>query len=809
MSARADIQAGRAFVSLYVKQNAFTKGLSDAQKRLQSFGADVMAVGRQMVAMSAAPLALGFAAVRQFASFDDAMRSVGAVSLATEKELESMTAVAKELGRTTSFTAVQVASLMGELGRAGFKPDEINEMTDAVLNLARATGTDATQASGIMAATLRQFGLGAGDATRVADAFTQAANGAFVSVEQLGESLSYAGPIANDFGISIEDALAVLGGLGNAGIQASMAGTALRRLLLITGSEAQKLQGIFGVAMVDANGNARPLVDTLTEIQQATKGLGTAAKAAKMEEAFGDLGITAASVIGKGGTSIRDLAAAIRAAGGVSEATAKKMDAGIGGSFRIILSAVEGVYLAIGKALEPAMKRLADTTTEVLGGVVKWIDENRQAVATAMKWTAAIAGMGAALIGVGLAASVVSVSIGGLLAIAGAVKAVFVGLVTVLGTTFAVLTSPVTLIAAALAGIVGAVLHYTGALAGINAEAIKIRDKLSEVFGEIAKTVKDTLGGIILAISSGNMATAGEIAMTGMKIVFLQGMQAISNIVGGNMGALLSTIAGQIANGDMSGAWATVLTTMGTVWETFIGGVISSFAEATTTVVNAWRDAIDAMANMIIEFAGQGGAFGAFFEAITGVDMQAEMERSKKLKAASQAAGMNTQNESADVVNEGRVKNETTNRIADAINSVAGIAAEDAQRKGDAAKQEFNAAVMNAGGNNDAMIAALQAEIINMRAKLAKDIDERNKKPSGSGPGTDGSSVGGSAGGSASVGTFSAQAAILQNMGGMRENPMVKEVREVVKLTRAERRARREEHQEQIRAMRELGWWHD
>ncbi len=71
-----------------------------------------MAVGRQMVAMSAAPLALGFAAVRQFASFDDAMRSVGAVSLATEKELESMTAVAKELGRTTSFTAVQVASLM-------------------------------------------------------------------------------------------------------------------------------------------------------------------------------------------------------------------------------------------------------------------------------------------------------------------------------------------------------------------------------------------------------------------------------------------------------------------------------------------------------------------------------------------------------------------------------------------------------------------------------------------------------------------------------------------------------------------------
>ncbi len=79
-----------------------------------------------------------------------------------------------------------------------------------------------------MAATLRQFGLGAGDATRVADAFTQAANGAFVSVEQLGESLSYAGPIANDFGISIEDAW-LSSRPWQCRIQASMAGTALRR----------------------------------------------------------------------------------------------------------------------------------------------------------------------------------------------------------------------------------------------------------------------------------------------------------------------------------------------------------------------------------------------------------------------------------------------------------------------------------------------------------------------------------------------------------------------------------------------------
>ena len=47
------------------------------------------------------------------------------------------------------------------------------------MNMARATGTDATQASGIMAATIRQFGMEAGEATRVADGLTAAANKSF------------------------------------------------------------------------------------------------------------------------------------------------------------------------------------------------------------------------------------------------------------------------------------------------------------------------------------------------------------------------------------------------------------------------------------------------------------------------------------------------------------------------------------------------------------------------------------------------------------------------------------------------------
>ena len=281
MAGRGDISAGRAFVELYVKSAQFTSQLSAMSAKWQKFGADLQAMGRTIAtagALSLLPIGL---ATKRFAEFDDQMRTVQAVSGSSAAELAKLTAKARQLGAETSFTAVQVGELMAELGRAGFNAGEVDAMTAAVLNLARATGTDAKLSAGIMAASLRQFQMDSGEAGRVSDALTIAANKSFNSVETLGESLSYAGPVAAQFGMSIEDTLAILGGLGNVGIQGSNAGTAVRRLLTITGAEAAKLKDIFGVNFVDAAGNARPLVDTLEEVNAATKGLGTAARAAR------------------------------------------------------------------------------------------------------------------------------------------------------------------------------------------------------------------------------------------------------------------------------------------------------------------------------------------------------------------------------------------------------------------------------------------------------------------------------------------------------------------------------------------------
>lgn len=541
MASRKDIEAGRAHVLLYVNQSALVAGLKKAGQQLRTFGTQMAGIGSRMAmagGLMSVPLAM---AVKNFADFDDAMLAVKGVSQATTDEWKLLTKTAKDLGASTSFTAVQVASLMVELGRAGFKPDEINDMTGAVLNLARATGTDATLSSGIMAAAIRQFSLGATAATRVADVLTAGANKTFNTVEALGEALSYAGPVAADFGMSIEETVAILGTLGNVGIQGSNAGTALRRMMIITGAEAQKLKGIFGVNFLDAAGNARPLVDVFEEINAATASLGTGTRAQKFNEAFGLLGITGASVVGRNVGSMRELQAALNAAGGTAAKTAAEMDSGLGGALRILLSAVEGVKISFGNALSPVLMKIGNILTLANGVVREFIDNNQGiavviagAVAALTVGGLAVSAFGFAMIGVGAAISTVATVIGAVL-------------------------SPIGLL-------IGGVAAATAAFVTLTDTGRWLAETLLGDFTIAFETVKDVFRSVTDALKAGELRLAGELAMTGLKLAFFEGTKAIR-----------------------------------TAWVEFNRGLVEDMHFAATTILSDWRDVSQTLAKMFAE----------------------------------------------------------------------------------------------------------------------------------------------------------------------------------------------------------------
>jgi TP901 family phage tail tape measure protein len=597
------VRAGQAFVEIGADPRKLFAALGKLNSEIGKIGKSMVGLGGRMTAIGAAigaPIGL---AVGQFASFDDAIRATAAVSGATGGALQSLNDTARELGATTSFTAVQVANLMTELGRAGFKPDEIEAMTGAVLDLARATGTDATLASGIMAATLRQFSLGATDAGRAADVLTKAANSTFNTVEGLGESLKYAGPVAKSLGMSLEDTAAILGVLGNVGIQGSEAGTALRRLSVIAAGAGEELQKIFGVTNVDAAGNLKPLVDILDEINQVTANMPVAERTAKMAQAFGLLGITSANVLSESADGVRGLAESLRGAAGTAATAAKEMDAGLGGSIRILLSAIEGTALAIGDALAPSMQVLAQYATELSGGLTAMFKANDGLVVSIAKGVTAFSAAGIALVGLGSALQLVSFGLGGLINAASLVVAPIVGIITTLaglvasfvsatagvlaysaasvaaavasGTAWAVANAPLLALVAVLAAAGGFVFYLMGGFEGIAStigggfnSAISDATTLLSDLGSIGKT---TFSGLYEAIAGGDLQGAMDIAMAGLYAAWARGSEAI-------MGSVDS--------------WAAFIqNTVTYMW----AGIKGVFGDSINFVLNAFDDMVSAV----------------------------------------------------------------------------------------------------------------------------------------------------------------------------------------------------------------------
>lgn len=528
--ARADIMAGKAHVSLYMKDK-LTRDLMRAKQRVNQFGSDMMSLGTKMVAMSAAiatPIAF---ATKTFADFDDAMRSVKAVTGATEQQFVQLTEKAKELGRTTSFTATEVAQLMTELGRAGFKTDEIDAMTASVMNLARATGTEAAQSAGIVAATLRQFALDAGEAARVADVLTTAANSTFNTVEGLGESLSYAGPVAKELGLSLEDTVAVLGSLGNVGIQGSNAGTALRRLGLISATSGKELKELFGVMNTDAAGNLKPLVQIMDEIGQATETMTATEKMEKFNAAFGILGVTAASVMSGSAKGTQELAEALRNAEGAAASAAVQMDAGLGGAFRIVMSAAEGLQIAIGEALQGTLTGIVKTITELLGKATEWVGKNQELVTTITAVVAGVVAAGASLIAFGISAKLAAVGIGVVISSLGIVK-------VALAAASAAFVISKTIILAASAVIAGA------------GPAIALA-------WEVASIVVATSGGVMAAAAFTTSAAMSALGAVVAAVVSPIGIVAAGLAVLGTMAAVAA-----LRGMEFSGAWSVATGTL-------------------------------------------------------------------------------------------------------------------------------------------------------------------------------------------------------------------------------------------------------
>ncbi|HSH40546.1 MAG TPA: phage tail tape measure protein, partial [Arenicellales bacterium] len=224
---RAELSAGVA--KFADDMNQAGKQVEKFSKRFRKVGANVSRTGQDMsMRMSAPIVAFGGFALKAAGDFEQGMNRVQAVSGATGGQLDALREQAKEMGRTTQFSASQAADAMGFLAMAGFEVDEIVGALPGTLQLAAAAQMDLGSAADIVSNILSGYGMEVEELSRVNDVLAKTMSSTNTDLLQLGEAMQYAGPVAAAAGVQFEEAAAAVGLMGNAGIQASMAGTSLR-----------------------------------------------------------------------------------------------------------------------------------------------------------------------------------------------------------------------------------------------------------------------------------------------------------------------------------------------------------------------------------------------------------------------------------------------------------------------------------------------------------------------------------------------------------------------------------------------------
>lgn len=471
------IRLSEVFVEIGARTTKFNKGIAKASRGLKNFGRNIKNFSQQNKLELAAFSAAGVIAFGRLLSaagdFDSKMREVRAVSLATEEQFQRLSDTAKTLGSTTQFSAAQAADGMRFLAKAGFDAEEVLAAIPGTLELAAAASLELANAADIVSNVLTGFSFEVEQLGRVNDVLSKAFTSSNTDLVQLGQAMKFAGPTAAGFRQDFEEVVAVLGTFGNAGIQASMAGTALRGALVRLANPSREAGDIIkdlGIKVFDSEGQMRSFVDILEDFEKS------GASAAQIMQIFGQrAGPAIQAALSQGTASIREFSAMLKdSAGTAADIAAAKM-AGLKGATLEMTSAFEGLQIAIA---ESGLLEFASKLARGLAGVFRELTVLPPEILAFGTGLSGIVTIGAGVLSLlgFMAAALAAVKIAFFGAATGAVVAnttaatfsVTMGAATAttasFGATLALLSGPILLVGAIIAGLTVAFFKYRTAV---------------------------------------------------------------------------------------------------------------------------------------------------------------------------------------------------------------------------------------------------------------------------------------------------------------------------------------------------------
>ncbi|WP_339092231.1 phage tail tape measure protein [Variovorax paradoxus] len=301
--------------------------------------------------------------VKGGADFEQAMSRVQAATGASAAEMRSLRKAAQDAAADVryGFTELQAAGALENLAKAGLNVSDAIETLPAAMQLARAGDVELATSAEYLTKIVNGLGLAFTDSGRVADVLAKGANATNTSVSGLAQALSYAAPLANTLGLSLEGAVAIIGKFADAGIDASRAGTALNSILAQFSDPASKFRTELAAAGI-TTGNFETMLHELAAAGPA----GQRAIAAVGQEA----GPALRALLNQGVDKLDELKKALQGASGSAAETAAVMQANLNGALAGLRTAWDSTINALTTPILPVLKQGVEQLSGALRAAV-------------------------------------------------------------------------------------------------------------------------------------------------------------------------------------------------------------------------------------------------------------------------------------------------------------------------------------------------------------------------------------------------------------------------------------------------------
>jgi len=353
------------------------KGLKQAESGLKKFG---KAAAATAAAAAAAVGTVAAVSVKEFAKFDQALnQSTAIMGDLSDAMKEDMAATAREVAKTTTFSAEQAAESFFFLASAGLDAASSIQAMPQVAKFAQAGMFDMALATDLLTDAQSALGLTIRDdaianlenLTRVSDVLVKANTLANASVEQFSTALTTkAGAAARALGKDVEETVAVLAAFADQGIKGELAGTQLSIVLRDLTTKAIKNKEDFealGISVFDSSGEMRNLGDIIANLEQVLGGMSDETqKATLLQAGFSDKSLAALQALIGTSDAIKTYESELRNAAGTTEDISDKQLESMSAQFDLLKSRIADAGIEIGSALAPALLGLMDSLEPVL-----------------------------------------------------------------------------------------------------------------------------------------------------------------------------------------------------------------------------------------------------------------------------------------------------------------------------------------------------------------------------------------------------------------------------------------------------------